>query len=265
MSGFSSWGVPGSLLLKPEITAPGGSIYSVNGAEDGGAGYESMSGTSMAAPQVAGMAALAAQYIRQTGLDKKTGLTPRQLATSLLMSTAVPMREEASGGNYWSVLRQGSGLANINNAITSDSYIRMDDDATSTAADGKIKAELGDDPQRTGAYSFGFTLRNFSTETEYFTLSADLFTQALLEKDGTSYMDTRTTPLAADVTFTVDGKTFVPTAAIECDLGHDGDTDADDAQIILNYYEPGDRAVSQHLLFQQERQLGERLLRSAHQ
>ena len=26
VSSFSSWGVPGSLLMKPEITAPGGSI-----------------------------------------------------------------------------------------------------------------------------------------------------------------------------------------------------------------------------------------------
>ena len=32
MSSFSSWGVPGSLILKPEITAPGGGIYSVGGA-----------------------------------------------------------------------------------------------------------------------------------------------------------------------------------------------------------------------------------------
>lgn len=29
MSSFSSWGVPGSLELKPEITAPGGNIYSL--------------------------------------------------------------------------------------------------------------------------------------------------------------------------------------------------------------------------------------------
>lgn len=28
MSDFSSWGIPGSLELKPEITAPGGNIYS---------------------------------------------------------------------------------------------------------------------------------------------------------------------------------------------------------------------------------------------
>ena len=58
MSSFSSWGVPGSLELKPEITAPGGYIYSVDGIVPGGESYENMSGTSMAAPQVAGMAAL---------------------------------------------------------------------------------------------------------------------------------------------------------------------------------------------------------------
>ena len=68
MSDFSSWGVPGSLTLKPELTTPGGSIYSVNGAVAGGKSYELMSGTSMAAPQAAGMAALAAQYMADKGL-----------------------------------------------------------------------------------------------------------------------------------------------------------------------------------------------------
>ena len=56
MSEFSSWGVPGSLTLKPEITAPGGNIWSVNGMTDDE--YELMSGTSMAAPTVSGIAAL---------------------------------------------------------------------------------------------------------------------------------------------------------------------------------------------------------------
>ena len=76
MSTFSSWGIPGSLEMKPEITAPGGKIYSVNGAVPGGKAYETMSGTSMASPQVAGMAALVAQYIRETGLAEKTGFGP---------------------------------------------------------------------------------------------------------------------------------------------------------------------------------------------
>ena len=68
-----------------------------------------MSGTSMAAPQVAGMAALAAQYIRANKLDEKTGLTVRALSQSLLMSTATPLLEEDSGFNYYPVLRQGAG------------------------------------------------------------------------------------------------------------------------------------------------------------
>lgn len=51
-SDFSSWGVPGNLDLKPEITAPGGNIWST--LTDGT--YGSMSGTSMSAPSVTGMA-----------------------------------------------------------------------------------------------------------------------------------------------------------------------------------------------------------------
>ena len=50
MSDFSSWGVPGDLSLKPEITAPGGSILSVNGEKKDTDQYFLMSGTSMAAP-----------------------------------------------------------------------------------------------------------------------------------------------------------------------------------------------------------------------
>lgn len=86
MSDFSSWGVPTSLEMKPEITAPDGSDQ-----------YESMSGTSMATPQVSGMAALVAQYIRENKLAEKTKMTPRQLAQSLLMSTAEPMISGNSG------------------------------------------------------------------------------------------------------------------------------------------------------------------------
>ena len=48
--------------MKPEITAPGGNIYSVNGAVAGGQAYEVMSGTSMALRRSPGMAALVAQY-----------------------------------------------------------------------------------------------------------------------------------------------------------------------------------------------------------
>ena len=234
MSSFSSFGVPGSLILKPEITAPGGNIYSVNGSVAGGQAYENMSGTSMAAPQVAGMAALVAQYIRENNLEEVTGLSSRQLTNSLLMSTATPEIEEESG-YYWSVLKQGAGLANVNNAITAGSYILMNEDATASYADGKVKAELLDDPDRTGEYSFGFTVNNFSEEDKAYTLNADFFTQDTFAYGEYEYLDTWTTPIAANVTYTVDGVTFNPVGTIACDLDKDGDTDADDAQIILEY------------------------------
>ena len=235
MSSFSSYGVPGDLILKPEITAPGGSIYGVQGLDPAGTSYQNMSGTSMASPQVAGMAALVAQYIEENHLDEKTGVSSRHLVQSLLMSTAEPLREEASGGNYWSILRQGAGLANVGDAISASSYLQMGENATASWADYKVKAELGEDPDRTGRYTFDFTLHNFSDTAKHYTLSSDFFTQGLLQDEGLTYLDTQTTSLPMKVVYRVDGATFLPVSKLPSDLDADGDTDADDAQQILDY------------------------------
>lgn len=236
MSDFSSWGVPGSLELKPEITAPGGNIFSIDGKTEGGTSYEVMSGTSMAAPHGAGMAALVAQYIRENGLAEKTGLTARQLSQSLLMSTAVPIEEEANDGAYYSILNQGSGLADVGAAVESGSYILMDENATASAADGKVKVELGDDPDRTGAYSFSFTVNDLTGKDRAFSLSAEFFTQALFAEEGITYMDKMTAPLNAAVTWQVDGKTLTPDASLaELDFDGDGDVNAADGQALLDY------------------------------
>lgn len=234
MSDFSSWGIPGSLEMKPEITAPGGNIYSVDGTVSSGDAYMNNSGTSMAAPQVAGMTAVLMQYIRENKLTEKTGMSARQLATSLLMATADPMTDDSTN-NYYSILQQGSGLANLNKAMQASSYILMAEDATSGAADGKVKVELGDDPERKGVYSFSFSIRNFSDSAKKYCLSSDFFTQGLLEEDGQSYLDTATTVLPAEVTYTVDAQKLTISSKFACDLNGDGLTDAEDAQIILEY------------------------------
>ena len=187
MSSFSSWGVPGSLILKPEITAPGGAVYSLNGYHRNASGggysgghdaYETMSGTSMAAPQITGLTAVFGEHYRRDGLAELTGQPLRTLAQSLLMSTAVPVIEEASN-YYYSLLNQGSGLANINAAVQARTYILMHEAATRSAEDGKVKAELGDDPSRTGTYSYSFTVNNFGSEDITYEVHTDLFTQAL--------------------------------------------------------------------------------------
>lgn len=237
MSEFSSWGVPGSLELKPEITAPGGSIYSVNGAIAGGKAYEVMSGTSMAAPQIAGMSALVAQYIRENHLDEKTGLSPRQLTQSLLMSTATPLIE-ADSECYYSVMKQGAGLANVDAAINADSYIMMGSDATKSAADGKIKAELGDDPDRTGNYSFSFTVNNMTDSAKSYDISSSFFTQDIFSYSGITLLDTWTIPLNFNASYTVNGAAVTPAnveALAAYDFDGNGSITTADGQALLNY------------------------------
>ena len=82
MSDFTSWGTTPNLEFKPEITAPGGKIWST----DNNNSYGSMNGTSMASPHVAGGSALVLQRI-----DKDFGLTGEaraKMAKKLMMSTA---------------------------------------------------------------------------------------------------------------------------------------------------------------------------------
>ena len=240
ISDFSSWGVPGNLTLKPEITAPGGNILAANGKIDGGQEYEVMSGTSMAAPQVAGVVALISQYIEEQGLVEKTGLSQRQLVQSLLMSTSTPLIEEESG-YYYSVLKQGSGLINAAAALNSKTYIFMNEDATESAADGKIKAELGDDPERNGTYSFGFTVNNMTSEDVVYELSSEFFTQDYFfnyvdSGDIVPFSNIWTFPLLADVSFTIDGEEYVPADEYDVyDVNGDEAFNVLDVIAILNY------------------------------
>ena len=235
MSSFSSWGVPGSLTLKPEITAPGGQINSLwgsNAVTGGGSDkYETMSGTSMAAPQVAGMAALLAQVYREKGMEAKSGISARHLAQSLLMSTAQPLYEEDSGGNYYSLMNQGAGLARVDLAARADSFIQVEGQE-----DYKVKAELGDDPDRTGVYEFSFEITNLTDSEKVYTLDADLFRQDVFEYQPDSdvwLLDTWTTGLDANVTFYSEGMTAA--SGESHDLNGDGKTNGADADFLLEY------------------------------
>ncbi|HEY5802699.1 MAG TPA: S8 family serine peptidase [Lysobacter sp.] len=109
ISSFSAYGLSPDLVLKPDIGAPGGSIYSTYPLESGG--YASISGTSMASPHVAGAAALLLQSAPNTNA-KNVG--------RILQNSAVPKNWSLNPGTGLidNVHRQGAGLLRIDDAVT---------------------------------------------------------------------------------------------------------------------------------------------------
>ncbi|MFT3769397.1 MAG: S8 family serine peptidase [Minicystis sp.] len=108
ISSFSSWGLPPNLSFKPDLAAPGGSIYSTYPLELGA--YASLSGTSMASPHTAGAAALL--------LEARPEI-PAKLVRDVLQNTAVPVAwsGDAGGGTSDPIARQGAGLIHIDAAV----------------------------------------------------------------------------------------------------------------------------------------------------
>ena len=168
MSDFSSWGVTPDLRLKPEITAPGGSIYSaiLNGK------YDHLSGTSMATPQMAGVSAVVLQRVQSDPLF--ASMTDRQkvdVVQNLIMGTATPVVDPAQDtGAYYSPRKQGAGLVDALAATTSAVYPTV----VSAPERSRPKADLGDG---TTGWHFDVTLHNLSgVEATY-----ELSSQALSE------------------------------------------------------------------------------------
>lgn len=127
MSDFTSWGVTVDGELKPDVTAPGGAIYSAINDNK----YNVQDGTSMAAPHVAGVVAL----MKQALVSKFPDLSPADLQTlikQLLMSTAVPHFNTETAA-YTSPRQQGAGIVDAHGAIHSDFFVTGDNDLSNLA------------------------------------------------------------------------------------------------------------------------------------
>ena len=192
MSDFSSWGPTPDLRLKPEITAYGGEITS---AVPGG--YDTFSGTSMAAPNMAGAIALLRQNLKKQGLTGKE-LTAR--VNQLLMSTATIVKND--DGNPYSPRKQGAGLAVIGNALAAESFITVTDENGKVS--DKTKIELYDDKKKTGVYEFGFTINNLSGKAETYSPAVYVMTETLAS-DGKTVAEKADMLSDGIVELTVDG------------------------------------------------------------
>ncbi len=174
ISDFSSWGPTPDLRIKPEITAHGGSILS----SVTGGGYDRLSGTSMACPNLAGVVVLLRQYVVEkfpeiANDNKKVNA----MVNSLLMSTAnIALNKN---GLPYSVRKQGAGLANLLNSINTPAYITTYD--KNGAVMDKAKIELGDDKNKNGVYEMKFTVNNFGDVAVSYDIGAYVMTEGVSE------------------------------------------------------------------------------------
>ena len=147
LSDFSSWGLSADGDLKPDVTLPGGMIYSsVNNGE-----YYMDRGTSMASPHAAGATALVKQALK----ERFPYLSPEQLQVlvkQMTMSTAIPHVDEETHA-YSSVRQQGAGVMDVTAAALGDLYV--------TAKDAKSSLTLGN---VTDTFEFDVTIHNLSNQ-----------------------------------------------------------------------------------------------------
>ncbi|MBW3110890.1 S8 family serine peptidase [Bacillus sp. MCCB 382] len=179
MSTFTSWGVTPNLDFKPEITAPGGNILST--LQDNQ--YGLMSGTSMAAPHVAGGSALVMQRVDKD--FKLSGSKRVEMTKNILMNTSKPQMDKGTYNDHYqtglpySPRREGSGLMDLHAAMSTPVVI-----TESKSGLGKVALkEIGDKT------TFTLNLKNVSKkDVEYV---ADGTVQTDLVAEGYNTLETQ--------------------------------------------------------------------------
>ncbi|MCH5188109.1 MAG: S8 family serine peptidase [Oscillospiraceae bacterium] len=131
MSYFSNWGTNTTLELKPEVTAPGGNIFSSVPGND----YANWSGTSMATPHMTGAAALMCGFMEKKYPNVK-GADKVALMENLFMSSASIVMCGGDDPIPESPRRQGAGLVDLEAAAKLPVILIGDY--------GKSKLSLGD-------------------------------------------------------------------------------------------------------------------------
>ena len=157
MASFSSRGpVTGTWMIKPDVSAPGVNITSTVPTHDPANpyGYASMQGTSMAAPHVAGAAALVLEANPEWSVDD---------VKAALMNTAVDVIDPASGKPY-PHNSQGAGSIRVVDAMNAETLA-----APGSHSFGTFLKNEGKQTEKQQ-----FTIKNLSSENKTYSFEVDM-------------------------------------------------------------------------------------------
>lgn len=189
ISDFSSWGPTPDLGLKPEITAPGGDIRSIdNTANYKGNTYTYMSGTSMATPHVTGGIAAVNAMLKNHPEIKFAPDQRSALIKAILMNTATLIQVPGEGGQLFSVRLQGAGLMDLDRA-TNPNVVTIVDAKSDSSSFNEPKVELKQiqNPE----LPLNLNLKNYTDNNVTYDVTYVVQTD-LLKEDGTLSQDTKT-------------------------------------------------------------------------
>lgn len=149
VNNYSSYGNSDNLDISVDFVGVGGNVYSAYGTKNE---FASMTGTSMAAPQVTGATTLMYQYVEEV-FPTYTGVSKVMLVKNLLASTAATVY--ASNGAIESPRKVGSGLIQLDKAMTSKVILKGKDSQ-------ETRITLGDN--LTSEFDVTFTAYNLGEE-----------------------------------------------------------------------------------------------------
>lgn len=198
MNDYSSWGVTSDLKLKPEITAHGGEITSTVPG-----GYDEMSGTSMASPNLAGFIALLRSQLKKD-YSSLSNVEISKMVNQLVMSTAEIVYDQ--NGLPYSPRKQGAGLAVLDNVFNSKAYLFTDEE-NGGAAEDRPKAELGSDDEKKGEYTINFSVKNTS-DTELSFKAETIFMTETISSDGLSVAEQAHLLTDVPSVWSINGRTY---------------------------------------------------------
>lgn len=158
-STFTSWGPTPSLDFKPELAGIGGNVYSTLNDNT----YGTMSGTSMAAPNVAGISALLLEHARTTSPSVPVQDRLARVRTALVNTAEI--LEDPDGVPY-APRQMGAGLVQAADA--------MDTDVTATV-DGQPHLAL---KEVTTPRTVTVTLTNAGSVPRTYTTSSDVINES---------------------------------------------------------------------------------------